>query len=84
MKERQEGPSSTESCEAWSGTPMPDCCGPMFERMIEMLSESAGAGAGDPSAEEGAGEPLASCMAAIRRMATGCCAKAANKAAGDE
>ncbi len=61
---------------------MPDCCGPMFERMIEMLSESARAGAGEPSEDDGATDPLASCLSAMRRMATCCCAKPA--AAGDE
>jgi hypothetical protein len=52
---------------------MPECCGPMFERMKEAFCDATQDRESDPAPETGESKADASCASVMSRMAEACC-----------
>ena len=52
---------------------MPECCGPLFERMKETFFDTAQDSPSGSAAETGESKTATPCASAMRRMAEACC-----------
>ena len=52
---------------------MPECCGPIFERMKETFCDTAQESPSGSASETGESKTASSCAPAMHRMAEACC-----------
>ncbi len=66
----------TETAQAHdgrTGSTMPDCCGPMVERMFKAFGEIAESASNRESPQDSSADRVPSCASMMERMASRCC-----------
>jgi hypothetical protein len=84
MSDKSERSQHTEARGNRTGATLPECCGPMVERMFKAFSEARDDSSSGSPAENSGTDTTASCASAMRRMAASCCDHRSTEEAADK
>ncbi len=81
--DREKRTENAEAHAGTTGTTIPDCCGPMVERMFKAFGGTGeGAVNGESAWDKSTG--LRSCASIMEEMASSCCGPSPQKTTSDE